>query len=263
MDEPKKVQESLKQLLLELQKVKNLNNLANEYKTISTDLILSLQDYLKHSDEFSGAFNDYLAQTNQSVQDTKQVLDNVLSSINQTIADFSAVDGSLVKKSDDLQKGLNRLELHRSHTEDLYRTCQLAVVQLKESVEKSLLDATTAFRDSNNDVKQKVESLLTLLINDIERQNEQLQETITLGDKHLREGQKLIMNNLADSQNNVLNGLNQNRKFLVNTKYSIEKSFEQQTKSISSKIGNIKIMQWVIMGMLVILISLVIYLIIR
>jgi hypothetical protein len=263
MDEPKKVQESLKQLLLELQKVKNLNNLANEYRTISMDLILSLQDYLKKSNEFSGAFNDYLAQTNQSVQDTKSVLDDVLSSINLTIARFGAVDGSLVEKSVDLQNGLTRLEQHCSHTEDLYKTYQLAASQLKESVEKRLFDATVAFRDGNNDVKQKVESLLTLLSKDIERKNDQLQESITLGDNQLRDDHKLIMNQLAVSQNNVLNGLNQNRAFLLNTISPIEKSFEKQTKHISGKIEKIKSMQSVIMGILVILIILVIYLIFR
>ena len=70
--EPNKVTESLKQLLIELQKVKDLNNMANEYKTISANLVLALQNYLNDNREFSNTFNEYLNQTNKSVKDTNK-----------------------------------------------------------------------------------------------------------------------------------------------------------------------------------------------
>ncbi len=78
MEEQKRVQESLRTLLAELQKVKDLNNLANEYKATTASLILSMQDYLNSSKDFSDSFTTYLAQTNQSVTDVRVVLDDAI-----------------------------------------------------------------------------------------------------------------------------------------------------------------------------------------
>ena len=41
--DPNKVTESLKQLLIELQKVKDLNNLGNDYKPISAIVVWGIQ----------------------------------------------------------------------------------------------------------------------------------------------------------------------------------------------------------------------------
>ena len=91
--EPNKVTESLKQLLIELQKVKDLNNMANEYKTISANLVLALQNYLNDNREFSNTFNEYLNQTNKSVKDTNNALEKAVGTINDAIQKMGLADG--------------------------------------------------------------------------------------------------------------------------------------------------------------------------
>ena len=107
------VQQGLKQLFVELQKIKDLNNLANEYKTISAELILSLDDHLKDCKSFSDAFNSSLLQTNRSEKETNQAI----RSMNVAIRNLEVANGTVKSKVEALAVGLNHLEEHVSAIE--------------------------------------------------------------------------------------------------------------------------------------------------
>lgn len=163
MDDPKKVYENLKQLLTELQKVKDLNNLANEYKTISANLVLSLQDYLNNCRAFSDAFNNYLLQTNKSTEETKEALNNAIQSMNNAIRTFSVADGTVESKVDALIGGLNKLEMQAATIESFYNKCLSMEQKMKIDVESLISKANEDASVRNNMLIGKIDTLLSSL----------------------------------------------------------------------------------------------------
>lgn len=179
MDDPKKVYENLKQLLTELQKVKDLNNLANEYKTISANLVLSLQDYLNDSRAFSDSFNNYLLQTNKSVEETKEVLDNAILSMNNVVSTFGVADGTLEKKTEALIGGLNKLEIQASTIENLYDRCISMDQKIKMDIESLVSKATEDVSARNNMLIGKIDTLLLSLKEQISAANNPVIEQVS------------------------------------------------------------------------------------
>lgn len=179
MDDPKKVYENLKQLLTELQKVKDLNNLANEYKTISANLVLSLQDYLNDSRAFSDSFNNYLLQTNKSTEETKEALDNAIQSMKSSISTFEVVDGTIERKSEALIDGLNKLEIQASTIESLYSKCLSMEQKIKIDIESLVSKATEDVLARNNMLIGKIDALLSNLKEQISVANNPLIEQLS------------------------------------------------------------------------------------
>ena len=158
--EPSKVTERLKQLLIELQKVKDLNNMANEYKTISANLVLALQNYLNDNREFSNTFNEYLNQTNKSVKDTNNALEKAVGTINDAIQKMGLADGRINEDMESLSVGLSQLKLQFLNIEDLYKQCLTLEQQIADDFNSAINTATqkiTAHNDSSikkSDVKK-------------------------------------------------------------------------------------------------------------
>jgi hypothetical protein len=114
MEEQKHVQESLRVLLAELQKVKDLNNLANQYKLMVANLLTAIQDYLNNNKDFSESFTSQLQQTYQSLKDTKITLEQTHQSLNET---QTTLEQTLAKATDDIEKQLSEV---RSQNEELH-----------------------------------------------------------------------------------------------------------------------------------------------
>lgn len=176
MDDPKKVYENLKQLLTELQKVKDLNNLANEYKFISANLVLSLQDYLNDSRAFSDSFNNYLLQTNKSTEETKEALDNAIQSMKNVISTFGVADGTIERKTEALIDGLNKLETQAAQIESLYNNCLSMEQKIKMDIESLVSKAIEEVSDRNNMLIGKIDALLSDLKEQISVANNSLIE---------------------------------------------------------------------------------------
>lgn len=205
MNDPKNVYENLKHLLVELQKVKELNNLANEYKIISANLILSLQDYLKDSHAFSDAFNDYLLQTNKTVEETKDSLDSVLNSINCTVNAFCVADGTIDKKVDALSVRLSRLEQQTSQIESLYEKCLTIEGEIRRDTESFISKTADTISNQNNRVIGKMDALPSSLANQISQANQSLIEHLSISDDKTKAG--FEQNRQFISQ--ILNGIRQ------------------------------------------------------
>lgn len=182
MDDPKKVYDNLKQLLTELQKVKDLNNLANEYKTISANLVLSLQDYLNDSRAFSDSFNNYLLQTNKSAEETKEALDNAIQSMNNVISTFGVADGTIERKAEALIDGLNKLEIQASTIESLYDRCISMDQKIKMDIESLVSKATEDVSARNNMLIEKIDTLLSSLKEQISVANNPVIEQVSILD---------------------------------------------------------------------------------
>ena len=159
MEDPKKVYDNLQQLLVELQKVKDLNNLANEYKAISAKLILSLQDYLKDGRAFSDSFNTYLEQTNKCVEETKNSLDGIVNTVNTTVSAFKVADGTIEKKTDNLSEILCQLKQQATLVEGLYGNCMEIEKQVRIDFENMTAKAIDAFSLQSNVVSGRLDSL--------------------------------------------------------------------------------------------------------
>lgn len=178
MDDPNKIYDNLRQLLTELQKVKDLNNLANEYKVISANLVLSLQDYLNESRKFSGSFNEYLLQNNKSLDATKGVLDKAVNSINQTIRTFGVADGKLDGNVSALNEQLSQVKEQILKLETLYNGCLTLEHQIKEDAESYTLTMVNRIIDENNNLIKTINSLLPKLIEEISVANVPVIESI-------------------------------------------------------------------------------------
>ncbi len=225
MDDPKKVYENLMQLLTELQKVKDLNNLANEYKTISANLVLSLQDYLNDSRAFSDSFNNYLLQTNKSVEETKVALDNAIQSINNVITTFGVADGTIDRKTEALIDGLNKLEIQASAIENLYSKCMSMEQKIKIDIESLVSKVTEDASAQNNMLIGKIDTLLSSLkeqisaaynplieqlstleteIKNVDSKTEQIGTTIQIGNQQISEGIRNLSGGIEQSSNALI-----------------------------------------------------------
>ncbi len=226
MDDPKKVYENLKQLLTELQKVKDLNNLANEYKTISANLVLSLQDYLNDSRAFSDSFNNYLLQTNKSAEETKKALDNAIQSMKNVISTFGVADGTIEKKTEALIDGLNKLKIQASTIESLYDRCISMDQKIKMDIESLVSKATEDVSARNNMLIGKIDTLLSSLKEQISAANNPVIEQISTLDTKIG----TIDSNTKQIETKVLIGNQQLSEGIRNLSGGIEQSSNALTQ---------------------------------
>ena len=234
MEDPQKVYDNLKQLLTELQKVKDLNNLANEYKTISANLVLSLQDYLNDSRAFSDAFNNYLLQTNKSTENTKEALNSAIRSMNNAISTFSIADGTLDSKTQALIGGLKKLEAQATAIENQYNQC----LSMKREIDTRLSNLKEQISQANNPV---IEQLITLetKVETIDRDAKQLEEKIqSLG-------------------NNMSRQITQSKNELIAASSTNKQSMGQHANNILAKVDSTRSLQKVTIGLLTIILVLV------
>jgi len=173
MEEQKRVQESLRTLLAELQKVKDLNNLANEYKATTASLILSMQDYLNSSKDFSDSFTTYLAQTNQSVTDVRAVLDDA-------IKQLQTADSAAGNKLVNVMNGISQMELHISNVEGMYNKCVALEQHIREKTELAFTEMRVSMEklaDEEEKNEKKLEAVRQELCERMEEVKKKLSET--------------------------------------------------------------------------------------
>lgn len=223
MEEQKKVQDSLKQLLLELKKVKELNNLANEYKLISSNLILSLQDYLEDGRAFSDAFNNYLSQTNKTVEETKDTLNNAVNSFNELVQTISVADGTIDEKMDAMSVRLSQLEQQASQIECLYNKGIAMEQQVKEDTQSFITDTANTLSNQNNLVIDKIDALISTLKTQISQANQPFIEKLNTFDDKLEVGIE---------QRKQLNSLIQNDSQQISERISMLNSTIQQNHCV-------------------------------
>ena len=173
MEEQKRVQESLRTLLAELQKVKDLNNLANEYKATTASLILSMQDYLNSSKDFSDSFTTYLTQTNQSVTDVRAVLDDA-------IKQLQTADSAAGNKLVNVMNGISQMELHISNVEGMYNKCVALEQHIREKTELAFTEMKVSMEklaDEEEKNEKKLEAVRQELCERLEEVKKKLSET--------------------------------------------------------------------------------------
>ena len=173
MEEQKRVQESLRTLLAELQKVKDLNNLANEYKATTASLILSMQNYLNSSKDFSDSFTTYLAQTNQSVTDVRAVLDDA-------IKQLQTADSAAGNKLVNVMNGISQMELHISNVEGMYNKCVALEQHIREKTELAFTEMRVSMEklaDEEEKNEKKLEAVRQELCERMEEVKKKLSET--------------------------------------------------------------------------------------
>ena len=173
MEEQKLAQESLRTLLAELQKVKDLNNLANEYKATTASLILSMQDYLNSSKDFSDSFTTYLTQTNQSVTDVRAVLDDA-------IKQLQTADSAAGNKLVNVMNGISQMELHISNVEGMYNKCVALEQHIREKTELAFTEMKVSMEklaDEEEKNEKKLEAVRQELCERMEEVKKKLSET--------------------------------------------------------------------------------------
>ena len=202
--EPNKVTESLKQLLIELQKVKDLNNMANEYKTISANLVLALQNYLNDNREFSNTFNEYLNQTNKSVKDTNNALEKAVGTINDAIQKMGLADGRINEDMESLSVGLSQLKLQSLNIQDLYKQCLTLEQQIADDFNSTINTATQKITAHNDATVKKSESCILNFQEQIKDGNnaivEQLHCTYDKVNTIIEQNKKLVLQLSKESQ---------------------------------------------------------------
>lgn len=202
--EPNKVTESLKQLLIELQKVKDLNNMANEYKTISANLVLALQNYLNDNREFSNTFNEYLNQTNKSVKDTNNALEKAVGTINDAIHKMGLADGRINEDMESLSVGLSQLKLQSLNIQDLYKQCLTLEQQIADDFNSTINTATQKITAHNDAAVKKSESCILNSQEQIKDGNnaivEQLNCTYDKVNTIIEQNKKLVLQLSSESQ---------------------------------------------------------------
>ena len=202
--EPNKVTESLKQLLIELQKVKDLNNMANEYKTISANLVLALQNYLNDNREFSNTFNEYLNQTNKSVKDTNKALEKAVGTINDAIQKMGLADDRINEDIKSLSVGLSQLKLQSLDIQDLYKQCLTLEQQIADDFNSTINTATQKITAHNDAAVKKSESCILNLQGQIKDSNnaivEQLNSTYNKVNTVIEQNKKLVLQLSSESQ---------------------------------------------------------------
>ena len=202
--EPNKVTESLKQLLIELQKVKDLNNMANEYKTISANLVLALQNYLNDNREFSNTFNEYLNQTNKSVKDTNNALEKAVGTINDAIHKMGLADGRINEDMESLSVGLSQLKLQSLNIQDLYKQCLTLEQQIADDFNSTINTATQKITAHNDATVKKSESCILNFQEQIKDGNnaivEQLNCTYDKVNTIIEQNKKLVLQLSSESQ---------------------------------------------------------------
>lgn len=246
MDDPKKVYDNLKQLLTELQKVKDLNNLANEYKTISANLVLSLQDYLDDSRAFSDSFNNYLLQTNKSTEETKEALDNAIQSMKNVISTFEVADGTMDRKTEALINGLNKLEIQALTIESLYDKCISMDQKIKMDIESLVSRVTEDVSARNNMLIGKVDALLSSLKEQISVANnpviEQLSTldtkigTIDNNTNQIETKIQRIHQQISEEIQNISRGIEQNSNALTQH----QDMLQSEHKEISAQVQGLR-----------------------
>ena len=219
--EPNKVTESLKQLLIELQKVKDLNNMANEYKTISANLVLALQNYLNDNREFSNTFNEYLNQTNKSVKDTNNALEKAVGTINDAIHKMGLADGRINEDMESLSVGLSQLKLQSLNIQDLYKQCLTLEQQIADDFNSTINTATQKITAHNDATVKKSESCIL-----------NFQEQI-------KDGNNAIVEQLNCTYDKVNTIIEQNKKLVLQLS-SESQSFAQQINEIGNYIARVE-----------------------
>ena len=274
--QPTNVNESLRQLLTELQKVKDLNNLANDYKEVAADLTLSLQQYLKESKEFSDAFNDYLVQTNQSVTETKTVVDNAIDVIRNAMKQFNVADDKLDNRMSSLSARIIKLEQQGLFLENLYKSSVAHEQQVKADIETLISKTAKDFSDASTEVVDKVELLLSRIPPELSRSNRILLDALNTTDKQIGETSlsvNQILSDLTESRKenrqtssvigNINNLLDETRKEIGIQGKSFAVSLERHRQGLSSRMSKIQSMEWMIFSFLVVEIILLIVLIVK
>ena len=235
--ESNKVTESLKQLLIELQKVKDLNNMANEYKAISANLVLALQNYLNDNREFSNSFNEYLNQTNMSVKDTNNALEKAVGAINGAIQKMGLADGRINKDMESLSVGLSQLKMQYQNIEGLYKQCLTLEQQITADFNSTINTATQRITAHNDAAVKKSENCILSFQEQIKDNNnaigEQLNCTYDKVNTIIEQNKKLVLQLSKESQN-VVQQINEIGKCIARVEEKINKGQEQMLKEYQS-----------------------------
>jgi len=188
-------------------------------------LVLSLQDYLNDSRAFSDSFNNYLLQTNKSVEETKVALDNAIQSINNVITTFGVADGTIDRKTEALIDGLNKLEIQASAIENLYSKCMSMEQKIKIDIESLVSKVTEDASAQNNMLIGKIDTLLSSLkeqisaaynplieqlstleteIKNVDSKTEQIGTNIQIGNQQISEGIRNLSGGIEQSSNALI-----------------------------------------------------------
>lgn len=216
------ITENLKRLLVELQKVKDLNNLSNEYKAISADLILSLSDFLKDSKAFSSSFNQYLEQTNKSVIDTKELLNNTIQTIENTNNRISSEENRIFINGEKILDGLQRLEEQYSQVCSLYDKC----LWLENKIENELTDS---INDAANKLERSTRELIPQMEHYIDRFKQEIIERESQADDHLT----TVINRIGDVDRLVTEQSNETNEKLIQLQQQNLSIEEERKKTLT------------------------------
>ena len=244
--EPNKVTESLKQLLIELQKVKDLNNMANEYKTISANLVLALQNYLNDNREFSNTFNEYLNQTNKSVKDTNNSLEKAVGTINDAIHKMGLADGRINEDMESLSVGLSQLKLQSLNIQDLYKQCLTLEQQIADDFNSTINTATQKITAHNDATVKKSESCILNFQEQIKDGNnaivEQLNCTYDKVNTIIEQNKKLVLQLSSESQS-VAKQINEIGNYIARVEDKIIKGQAQtrlECQAITTQLNSLR-----------------------
>ena len=234
--------ESLKKLLVELQKVKDLNNLSNEYKSISASLIVALSDYLKDSRAFSSAFQKYLEQTNKSVIDTKGVLNAAIGTIEDINKRITTEEKTIIANGEKILTGIKRLDEQYAQVRSYYEQCASLEIKLKTSIANS----ERAIEERLNQMESSIASAIEATDGRINKIN----QSIAAFD----ETQKAVSNRLGFVHNDILSQIYASKKEVSGTVGNHNKAMSSLTSQILTGIKKNRINQRIIISILLLMI---------
>lgn len=174
MNEDQLVYESLESLLSELQKIKDLNNLANEYKSVAADLILALTDYVEKTKQFSDAYDAYQKQTTLLVEQNNN-------SLRQAIDSLKVADGTITAKADQIVSLINSVQQQSDvivrevdNARQLYQECQSFEKELKVTAQQII----TLLQEQNQQSEQEESRITSGFTDAIKQKAQELSDEI-------------------------------------------------------------------------------------
>ena len=163
METKLKVKEQLNVLLVELQKVKNLNNMSNAYKEVAQELAISLERCISETRELPKTLNEYVATS-------KQELSNNSNRLSQAISKLNFANSNADEKFAFLSQGVQCLENKQREVESLYAKVIGALnqsVNLEQQVKIEYQRQSSRIDDLIKDATQHVEEQLNPMLSEI------------------------------------------------------------------------------------------------
>lgn len=243
MEESIKIQEEFENLIEQLERLKNINELTSANADNSQRVIEQIDLFIKGMNQYKQTLDENTAKQALSIQ-------NLIESLNESI---NAVEDqkNIVSKSVDssflgLQKTtIQELELHKTELKNIsdktFKFIENRTKELSKNIEDSLEKVEIQFKDFKSNTKANFNSLTGIVSNKIELTERSITESKTLLIDKLEQSETNLTAYYSKQFNSLTSKINE-------TEIDFAKKFEKQAKEVNT----LKALLFIICGLIVI-----------